>query len=458
MSGQQKTACHGGLVGINYTNITDSYAVASLRGGAICGINQGDIQRCYGNSSCRGVSKVQAGKETDSWTVKKAGELRDKDITAWDFKRIWTISNKKLPVFQSANWYVKASTELPYTEITTAEELKMFADRICQGDKEAAKTNIRLGADISLKQKKTRPIGTSTNPYTGVFDGMGYTISDLNIHAGKDEAAGLFGYITRGKVQNLTVKGTIYGGGDSGLLCGVNDLSEISCCSAIGEVFGYGYSGGLCGNNRGIIRQSNFYGYVRKKKTNNSFKWLIPVGMIILLELGTVTVYAMVSSGDRWNGTYKPVAEERSIKPIINDRTAGQTSENNSITIKVENRATYRGGDKLFLTMSNPAASNQNAVMEILIAKDYLNGEISYAEAETYNKQYEYLTVAKTGAVPPGYLVEEFTWLYNGKTELSPGTYPAFIQVYFYDVKTNEKSLLDSVFEIKLKVDETIEK
>lgn len=452
MSGRRRAACHGGLVGINYIDIIDCYAVASVNGGAICGTNRGNIQRCYGNSGCRNISEVQSGKETDSFTIRKAGEYRDGFTSAWDFDRIWEKNKKKLPVFKSDYWYEQSQTDLPVFEIKTAEALTEFSERIRRGEREAANTNICLGADISLKHKKFHPIGTSVNPYTGVFDGRGYTVSDFKIHAAKDDAAGLFGYITRAKVWNLTVKGSVYGGQDSGLLCGINELSDVSCCSAIGEVYGYDHTGGLCGNNRGVIRQSNFYGYIRRKKERNSFKWLLPVAAILLLKLGAMTVYAMVSSDNRWIRAYKPVTEERSIKPIINDRTAGQTSENNSITIKVESLATYSGGGKLLLKMSNPSASNQNAVMEVLVPKEYLNGELGYEDAKKYNEQYEYYVVAKTGAIPPGYLVEEFDWLGIDKRDLASGVYPAFIRVYFYDAKTNEKSLLDSLFEIKLKI------
>lgn len=450
MSAKKISDFHGGLVGINYIMIEDSYAVSSLKGGAICGINQGNISRCYGNGSGERVAAVQRGKVTASWQVKKTRELQEKDISAWDFDTVWTLNKKGFPVFHTDTWYTRGTSAEPCQIIKTADQLLALAERIGQGDREAAKTNVRLSADINLKNKKIRPIGTSDNPYTGEFDGAGYTISNFRVRVTRDEEAGLFGFITKARLCNLTVKGTVYGGSDSGLLCGVNDLSEISCCSAIGEVHGYGYTGGLCGNNRGMIRRCNFYGYVRQKKRHSGYKLLVPVSVILLLELGAVTVLAMASPDRSWNGVYKPVVEEKSIKPIENDRTAGQTSENNSITIKVESQATYSGGDELFLKMSNPSSSNQNAVMEVLVAKEYISGEIGYEEARKYNAEYEYLVVAKTGAVPPGYLVEQFEWLGAGKEALPPGKYPAFIQVFFYNAETNEKSLLDSLFEMKL--------
>lgn len=453
MTAKKNIKGHGGLTGINYSQIIDSYAVSSVRGGAVCGINKGKIFRCYGNSSSNSVSVVKLGTEIDSWVVRKASELQKKNVTTWDFKRIWSFNKQGFPVFKNEDWYVEGSLREKHLIIDTADKLLDFANQVWAGNKEMAGANVLISGDLNLKNKKIKPIGTFDNPYTGIFDGAGHVISNFKIAADENVAAGLFGVVTGAKICNLTVKGNVYGGAHTGLICGVNDLSEILCCSAIGEVHGYGYVGGLCGNNRGTIMQCNFYGYVRRKKHCGSFKWLIPVAAMFLLELGTITVLAMTSPNAEWNGIYKPVAEEKSITPILNNRTEEKTTETNSVTIKVDNRATYSGGEKLFLAMSNPSVSNQNAVMEVLVAKEYIEGEITYKEAKIYNTQYEYSVVAKTGAIPPGYQVECFNWLGYSGEELVSGEYPAFVKIYFYDAETNEKSLLDSLFEITLRID-----
>ena len=51
MAVKKKIEYHGGVTGINYSQIMDSYAVSSVNGGAVCGINDGEIVRCYGNGS-----------------------------------------------------------------------------------------------------------------------------------------------------------------------------------------------------------------------------------------------------------------------------------------------------------------------------------------------------------------------------------------------------------------------
>lgn len=456
MAAKENNECHGGLTGINYAQIIDSYAVSSGSGGAVCGINKGKIVRCYGNSSSNCVSYVKVGKETDSWALKNISALQEKDIITWDFKRTWTFSKNGLPIFKSDSWYADNSLKKFDLIIDTANKLEDFANQIWAGNQDMARKNVLIAADINLKNKKIKPIGTSDNPYTGTFDGAGHVISNLKIVAEKNTVAGMFGVITRARICNLTVKGDVYGGSDTGVLCGVNDLSEILCCSTIGEVHGYGSVGGLCGNNRGIINRCSFYGYIRRKKCNYNFKWLLPICAILLLEVGTISALAMTSPNTEWSRVYKPVAKEKSIKPIVYDRSEseGTTTSANSVTIKVNSQATYYGGEKLALVMSNPSVSNQNAVMEVLIAEEYVNGEITYEEAKVFNAQYNYCVVAKTGAIPPGYKVDEFNWLGYPEDSLTSGNYPAFVKIYFYDVKTNEKSLLDSLFGITLKIEE----
>lgn len=188
-------------------------------------------------------------------------------------------------------------------------------------------------------------------------------------------------------------------------------------------------------------------------KNSGSFKWVLPVGVIFILEVGIIIALAITSTNDDWNGIYKPVAEEKSIFPILNDREEEKTEGINSVTIKVDSQALYSGGEKMFLTMSNPSVSNQDAVMEVLIPKEYVEGTINYEEAKIYNVHYEYCVVAKTGAIPPGHQVECFDWLGYSKEVLVSGDYPAFVKVYFYDSSTNEKALLDSLFGITLRID-----
>lgn len=80
--------------------------------------------------------------------------------------------------------------------ITTADELKAYANKVNQGDLYACAV---LADDIDLGGTNWTPIGTNTNRFHGLFDGRGHTIKGLTCSVtGKNEdykGAGLFGVI-----------------------------------------------------------------------------------------------------------------------------------------------------------------------------------------------------------------------------------------------------------------------
>lgn len=81
-------------------------------------------------------------------------------------------------------------------QIASAENLAWFANAVNSG---TTAINAVLTADIQLnesgsKQNEWTPIGTRENPFEGVFDGAGHTISGLYINS-EDNYIGLFGVI-----------------------------------------------------------------------------------------------------------------------------------------------------------------------------------------------------------------------------------------------------------------------
>ena len=119
--------------------------------------------------------------------------------------------------------------------IYTAENLKEFAAIVngthAEGINQNTSANAKLMKDIVLNEKievddngavtnqkelsEWTPIGTSSRPYTGTFDGNGKTISGLYINNSTADYQGLFGYVSSsGKVQNLTVEGSVSGSCD----------------------------------------------------------------------------------------------------------------------------------------------------------------------------------------------------------------------------------------------------
>ena len=110
-----------------------------------------------------------------------------------------------------------------------------------------------LIADITLAGEWT-PIGSSSVPYSAVFDGNGHIISGLMIASDSDHN-GLFGYIGEsGTVRNLMLSGISIKGSDSaGGIAGEN-LGRIENCHISGTLEESGIAeGGIAGRNRGTI-------------------------------------------------------------------------------------------------------------------------------------------------------------------------------------------------------------
>lgn len=109
-------------------------------------------------------------------------------------------------------------------EIRTAEELMALAT----GD--PAGNYIQV-ADIDLSGKSFSPIGTPDAPFTGLYDGNGYTISGLNL-ASDQSFQGLFG-VNCGEIRNLTLDETCSVAGSSyvGAVAGFNQGLIENCIS-----------------------------------------------------------------------------------------------------------------------------------------------------------------------------------------------------------------------------------
>ncbi|MDN5046680.1 hypothetical protein O8C97_03235, partial [Aliarcobacter butzleri] len=110
------------------------------------------------------------------------------------------------------------------------------------------------------------PIGNnSSNTFAGIFDGKGFTISNLYINRPSQIYIGLFGWIS-GTIKNLgLVDVNITGNGTIGGLAGYNYNGTIENSYLTGNVTGTGNSvGGLVGyNNSGTITNSYTNGRVK---------------------------------------------------------------------------------------------------------------------------------------------------------------------------------------------------
>lgn len=125
-----------------------------------------------------------------------------------------------------------------------------------------------LANDISLKavchpadaannvaEANWNPIG-GKNPFKGIFDGNGHTVSDLYINSSGSNL-GLFGYVDGAEIKNVTVQGNVTGfyeegneqsGQYVGLVLGVGTTkSKLENCESRGSVTGCSNVGGIAG-------------------------------------------------------------------------------------------------------------------------------------------------------------------------------------------------------------------
>ena len=123
--------------------------------------------------------------------------------------------------------------ENPY-QIYSAADLLWFAQAVNDGQTDACAI---LCDNIDLSGIETwTPIGSESTPYTGTFDGQGYTISGMTIE-NAESYSGLFGNVT-GTVKNFTVTGSITITGDETVARVGGAVGSLGTASAGGTVSG----------------------------------------------------------------------------------------------------------------------------------------------------------------------------------------------------------------------------
>lgn len=188
-----------------------TYWEANLAPGAV----SSDVLRINGVATqyIQNVTQFEAGKiytvtldVMESYTFNFEGCT----ITDWGTKEI--LGSADLGGQVDADYLIHESGEW---WVFTAAGLQAWADHVRAGHYDS---DCKLMANIVMPSVPNdgvsynfTSIGSEANPYTGSFDGNGYTISGLTMaftERGLVEF-GLFGYIDQGEVKNLTVNGSL---------------------------------------------------------------------------------------------------------------------------------------------------------------------------------------------------------------------------------------------------------
>ncbi len=258
----------GGLVGENGGTITNSYSTGAVSGtgnavGGLVGYkwNAGTITNSYWDTQTSGqVNCVGFGSSAGCTGLTTAGMMAQASFAGFDFTSgtpVWWMSEGNTRPFLRSEYS---------TTITNAHQLQLMGMNAA-----ALAASYTLGANINMAELSQAsgmwntatgfsPIGNSTTQFTGAFEGLGHTITNLTINRPVTNNVGLFGYTGAGStLKNVgLVGGSVSGAAQGGGLTGVNG-GTITNSYSTGAVSGTINVGGLAGYNAGTGIITNSY-------------------------------------------------------------------------------------------------------------------------------------------------------------------------------------------------------
>ncbi len=184
-------------------------------------------------------------------------------------------------------------------KITSVEDLIALATAVNDGVSQSGVT-YTLENDIDLKNSEWTPIGTQANPFKGVFDGQGHTISGLYINNTDATYQALFGGLgsqgtVKGLLKNLNVEGSVTGGLNSAGVVSFVSQATVLNCSFKGSVIGSGNNGvgGIVAQLQNNSEIHNCYNLATLNNSNKSNQ----VGGIAGLCQNTCSIHNCYSVG-----------------------------------------------------------------------------------------------------------------------------------------------------------------
>ena len=285
--------------------------------------------------------------------------------------------------FMPCNLVVFAATlgteQNPY-EISTATQLKAINNNLS--------ACYKLTANIDLNGEDFTPLGNAeSGTFSGIFDGNGFTISNLNVFSGK--FAGLFG-CNEGTIKNVKLSGIyVYGTRYIGGVVGQNTTlgSVFNCSVSSGDIeaddgINEIYAGGIIGYNEGFVEGT--FSNNANLKINNESSLAVAGGIIgknnsvysvnITDSTNTGNVSASSSSSSSYSGGFVGNNDNGAIT-ISNSTNTGNVSASSSSS------SSYSGGfvgnnDNGAITISN--STNTGNVSDSNSSSGYSGGFVGY--------------------------------------------------------------------------------
>lgn len=172
--------------------------------------------------------------------------------------------------------------------------------------------------DIDLSAAEWNALCSEESPFTGVFDGNGFTVYGMTV-SHTVNPCGLFSFVSEGTVENLSVIGSSTGP-VAGLIAGKISGGALRNCSVRGTVTSSYYGGGICGQIRGQgVTLSQCSSAATLSGTGATESELILGGIC-----GGVYGTGLVLSDCSFTGSFSPTAQHLSLGGIAGEVNGGE--------------------------------------------------------------------------------------------------------------------------------------
>lgn len=223
---------------------------------------------CFWDVTNSGYSST-AGAETVFGLTQEQMKSAD-SFPMFNFMNAWQIDEgNSYPEFRDFNQY----STLEFISLSELNGTGMSNDPYVITDKnelfamhQDLNAHYRLDDDIDLISsviwdtgRGWLPLGDEDLPFTGSFDGQGFSINGLTINRPGTDHQGLFGYTVGADIQNLHLQNThVNGGQKTGGLVGYAETSTLKKVSVTGHVISsWGYTGGIIGHlNNSVLEEA----------------------------------------------------------------------------------------------------------------------------------------------------------------------------------------------------------
>ncbi|OAN64105.1 hypothetical protein A8B79_14010 [Balneola sp. EhC07] len=381
----------GGLVGTNNSSssITDSYSTGAASGSfnfaGLLGSNSGGtITGSFWNTETSGLSTgIASDNNSQSATGLTSDEMLDESsFTGLDFSSTWNIYEElSYPFIQSnvpdtlpggAVRPLGSGTEAEPFQISNLSQLRLVSadtsywnEHLIQtADIDASETlNWNSGSGFS-------PIGSSSHPFTGSYNGQEHSISNLYIIAPRS-GRGFIGHADGALVKNISlsnvnITSSFWSGG---LIAFGNNIS-VDNVFVSGQLTGKSYAGGLVGWIQGLVHISNSSTNVSVSSSSSNVGGLIG-------QSGSISEGSYISnsyaSGNVTGIDYVGGLIGSSRIEITKSYATGDVSGTN-----------YIGG----LAGFSRALASENYALGNVSGTEYVGGLIGHADTSPINNNY----------------------------------------------------------------------